>query len=110
MNNKVYDAPDGNNNERVPAYRITHIQAPYQVDQVFFDQTEKKLVRRSIEMQEGFLVEFPRGHSIFLKTREELARSGFSEIIPLIRMGDETDVNDEASVPLANIPIQKSKG
>lgn len=109
METRVYDAPVAADTP-IPAYKIMEVDGPFSREIVKFDPIEKKMERAKVVHPRGYMVLFPRGHSIFYHTLEELERNGYSEVVPLIRAGaQESEMVDEHQLGSTKIPIAQAK-
>lgn len=105
----VFDAPV-DVNRPVPAFRVIQIDEPFTHIQHFFDEKTKKICKREVEKEGGFMVEFPRGHSIFVDSLADLEAKGFGSVVPLIKMDGESELVDDADKSVrVTLPIKRNK-
>lgn len=72
-----------------PAFMVEKLEGKVSRDVITFDQKGKKVVSK-VDVDAGYLVTFPKGHSIRVYDNAELQRLGFDRTIPLINEeGDE---------------------
>lgn len=93
-----------------PAYVVQRCDGDFSRPIVRYSKDENKKPVRNEETEEykgGFMVYFPRGHSIFVKDVKELERLGFSEQPPLVDM-NSGDVVGTLGIPLAQVVTKQS--
>jgi hypothetical protein len=73
-----------------------------------YSRIDGRNVESTVEVPRGYMVYFPAGHSIRVRTREELHRLGFDHGAELIDM-DSGDVIGEA-VPSLKQQVQRRAG
>lgn len=74
-----------------PAYRVRPNTEDWTKEITSFGK-DGKMVKKSVPIKGGFIVEFPRGHSIRVENEEALEKLGFSlDGTPLVDM-EEGDV------------------
>lgn len=92
---RVHDAPVEQQGP-VPAYKIVEYNTPWEKEIAHFDEKTRTLHKKQVVIEKGFLVIFPRGHSMLIEATEEaLERHGFGEMVPLITMSMDSEVVDE---------------
>lgn len=93
-----------------PAFVVQRIQGKYERTVVRYSKDENKKPVRNEEVEEfedGYMVYFPRGHSIFVKTDKELERLGFANQPDLIDM-NSGDIVGQLGIPLAQVVTKQN--
>lgn len=90
---RVYDAQP-ESNAPIPAFKVVEVPGPHEREIVNFDEKTKTIERCKIVHDVGYLVCFPRGHSIMKFSLDELEESGFGEVVPLIQSNMEAEINE----------------
>jgi hypothetical protein len=93
---RVYDAlPESN--APIPAFKVVEVPGPLKRTIVNFDEKTKQITRQEVVADKGYLVCFPRGHSIMKFSLEELDAAGFGEVVPLIQsnLNSEAEINEQ---------------
>lgn len=81
----------------VPAYKIVEYNTPWEKEVAHFDEKTRTIERSKVIIEKGYLVVFPRGHSMLIEATEAaLRRHGFEEVVPLITLAGESEVSEEA--------------
>ena len=96
--NRVYDAPSEQKAE-IPAYKIVHVEGPFDREVYSFDEKTRKLTKHVEMIPDGYMVVFPRGHSLFYSDLEALEANGYGEIVPLIRMDRDSEMSKDVPSP-----------
>jgi len=91
---RVFDAPLAEQGP-VPAYKVVELDGSFEKEVARFDEKSRTISRETVVVEGGYMVVFPRGHSIYVQTLEQLEEKGFGEVVPLIRMNFEAEVNKE---------------
>ena len=91
---RVYDAPI-ESNAPIPAYKVVEVEGPFEKEVSHFDEKSKTIVKNKVQIYKGYMVFFPRGHSVFYDSLEALEANGFGEVVPLIRMNYDAEVNKD---------------
>lgn len=66
-----------------PAFMVEKLEGKIEREIINFDAKGKKVMNK-VEVDAGYLVKFPKGHSIRVLDDAELRRLGFDRTIPLI--------------------------
>src|SRR5690606_28394556 len=66
-----------------PAFMVQKLEGKVKREIIEFDAKGRK-VRKTVEADAGWLVKFPKGHSIRVFDEAELTRMGFDRTIPLL--------------------------
>lgn len=81
----------------VPAYKIVEYNTPWEKEIAHFDEKTRTIERTKVIIDKGYLVIFPRGHSMLIEATEAaLERHGFGEIVPMISLAGESEIVDES--------------
>lgn len=72
-----------------PAFTVKKLDGKASREILSFDKSGKKVVN-TVEEDAGYLVKFPKGHSIRVRSDADMKRLGFDRTVPLIN--DEGDV------------------
>lgn len=71
-----------------PAFTVRQVDGSVKRTIYFYDEKGK---RQSSQVEEpiGFVVSFPKGHTIRVKSEAELSRLGYDQSIPLVDANDD---------------------
>lgn len=92
-----------------PAYIVQPVTGNYEKEIVTYKKGEDGKPQRVVstkKYKEGYMVYFPRGHSIFVD-KKELLRLGFAESPPLVDM-NSGDIVGSLGIPVSLIEPKKS--
>jgi len=64
--------------QRLPAYQVKELEGTRTKTVYKWDKKAKQIAPVETEVEAGYMVYFPRGHSIRVETPAELARLGFT--------------------------------
>lgn len=76
--------------QQVPAYTVRPLEGQTFVRQVCEYVKGKGFTYDDVEEEAGFMVHFPKRHSIHVRTRDELKRMGFDKEAP-VQMEEDDD-------------------
>lgn len=91
---RVFDAPT-EQNAPIPAYKVVEVEGPFERERSIFDEKSRTIIKENYIIDKGYMVIFPRGHSMMLDNLEALEQHGFGEVVPLITLSQESEVNEE---------------
>jgi hypothetical protein len=96
MTPNIVSAPT-NKKGPVPAYKVRVFSDDdvFERDITFFDEKTGTIQKKKTTFNGGFLVMFPRGHSLFYHNREALINAGFGSIARKIDLKGEAELIDE---------------
>lgn len=103
---RVFNAPS-KPLEQVAAYTIVEVDGPFKKELVQFNEATKTLDRVEVVHDKGYIVQFPKGHSIFYYTLAELKAYGYGETVDLINMNSDGEIVDEHRASSIHQPIVK---
>lgn len=82
-----------------PAFTVKKLEGQIERTVLGFDQKGKK-VSNTVKVDAGYLVSFPKGHSIRVLTDEAMHRLGFDRSIPLVDLENDGMVVGEIDNPV----------
>lgn len=94
-------------NDYVPAFVVEKLDGTFKKSVTVYEKTnpdepdskDRKLVQKEIDVPCGYMVHFPRGHSIHVADVKELDRMGYSAaLVPLIKMDEDQDGSNPAKL------------
>lgn len=92
-------------NKKVPAWMATKLDGTYK--KRVYKKTLTGLVSEEVDAPCGWLIQFPKGHSIHVPTEEEMERLGYTALEgPLVALdGDPKDGQDIQGIT----PVSKAR-
>lgn len=75
------------------AYVVRELEGTVQREITPYDKKSKEITRKIIEQPAGYLIYFPRGHVLRMKSKEELAHYGLNRKPKLINLQGLEDPN-----------------
>lgn len=77
--------------DKLPAYEVHPFKGKYTVVECKLDPKSKQIVSKEVEREGGFMVYFPKGHSIHVRDEATLRALGYHRPAKIIDMetGDE---------------------
>lgn len=107
MSNARYSAP-APVAKHVPAFMVEKLDGERDVTVV--EKTTKGLVPKTVKKPMGWLVTFPKGHSIHVETEEEMIRLGFdAAMVPLVKASGEAHDESEDVEFVPNVGLKGTK-
>jgi hypothetical protein len=80
----------------VPAYTVVEWDQPVSGTIYAFDEKTRTITRQEVVYETGYMVFFPKGHTVFYKDLDGLEKAGLGEIVPLINMkAGEVEANKD---------------
>lgn len=80
--------------DKLPAYQVRELEGTRKKTIYEMDKKTKTLREKEVEVDKGYMVFFPRGHSIHVETEAELRRLGFHRKPNEVTPGDEADLEE----------------
>lgn len=80
--------------DKLPAYQVKKLDGTRTKTIFEMDKKTKSLRSKTIEVDKGYMVFFPRGHSIRVETEEELQRLGYTRKANDITPGDDAELDE----------------
>lgn len=95
-NSRVFDAPVERQGP-VPAFRVAEYEGKMTRQLCEFDEKTRTIVKKEVEIEGGYMVFFPKGHSAYYHSLEALEDAGLGSVVPMITMSGsaEAEVNKE---------------
>lgn len=94
----------------IPAYVVIEWNEPVDASVYRFDEKSRTISKEEVKKSGGYMVMFPRGHSIFYDDLAALEAAGLGEVVPLINMKHgETEANKDHENPLGTVQRKIAK-
>lgn len=102
-NPREYAAP-AQSEGPIPAYVVVEHHEPVDATVYRFDEKSRTIQKEEVKKSGGYMVLFPRGHSIFYDDLAALEKAGLGEVVPLINMKhNEAEMNKDNENPLGTV-------
>lgn len=105
---RVFDAPTQEKGP-VPAYKVYEVDGPFEQEQSYFDEKTRTIGKKTVTIEKGYMVLFPRGHSNFYSSLDALEHAGFGEVVPLIQMNLESEMNKDLPPSTVRREIERGR-
>lgn len=80
--------------DKLPAYQVKELDGTRTKTIYEMDKKTKTLKPKEVEVPKGYMVFFPRGHSIRVETMDELKRLGYTRGANNVTLGEEADLEE----------------